>query len=172
MRQFLLQQALLIGQWVNKFHVQNVNEYFLESSVSGASELNWTPPEIQAFERYAEEQLNDMDLESLMIRNQAIAKNIKLRSKSVLQGGNVNLAKTQVFNSAQISPRDNVTSPKASFVNNQIQYLKNMSQMNSGGRQLAVNTQMFTSINQASQQPIMESNSPKNSQIFDASNSS
>lgn len=93
MRSFLLQQALLISQWINKFHVQNVNEYFLETS-TGASELNWTPPEIQAFEKFAEEQLNDLDLESIMIRNQAIAKNIKLRSKSVLQGGNVNLAKT------------------------------------------------------------------------------
>lgn len=81
-----------------------------------------------------------MDLESLMVRNQAIAKNIKLRSKSVLQGGNVSLAKTQVFNSSQISPRDHVTSPKANFVNNQIQYLKNMTMMNSGGRQSAVNT--------------------------------
>ena len=105
-RSFLLQQALLISQWVNKFHLQNVNEYFLESS-SGATELNWTPPEIQAFEKYAEEQLNELDLESIMLRNQAIGKNIKMRSKSVLQGGNVNLAKTQVFNSGNcVSPRD------------------------------------------------------------------
>lgn len=53
-RAFLLQQALLISQWINRAQASSVNEYFLESS-HGVTELNWTPPEIQAFERFAEE---------------------------------------------------------------------------------------------------------------------
>lgn len=80
-RAFLFQQALLLSQWVNKFQTQTLNEYFLESS-HGVSEVNWTPPEIQAFQRYAEEQMKRLDLE--VLRNDALAGNMKLRSRTVV----------------------------------------------------------------------------------------
>jgi hypothetical protein len=90
---FLFQQALLISQWVNKFHTQAVNEYFLESS-NGVTDLNWTPPEVVAFQKYCEEKLQDVDMEVLVTRNAALAMNMKMRSKTVAQGS-PSLAMTQ-----------------------------------------------------------------------------
>ena len=69
---FLLQQALLISSWVNKFHTQSINEYFLETS-NGVTDVNWTPPEVIAFQRYAEEKLQTVDLDVLIARNNALA---------------------------------------------------------------------------------------------------
>jgi hypothetical protein len=41
---------------VNQFHTQKAEGYFNEKFESTPSEeLNWTPPEILAFEKYAEE---------------------------------------------------------------------------------------------------------------------
>jgi hypothetical protein len=91
---------------VNRFHTQTVNDYFIESSL-GITELNWTPPDIQAFQKYAEEQLSEVDLGVLMTRNQILVKNMKMRSKSVIQGA-FTLAQTQGGGGSQtqnVSPR-------------------------------------------------------------------
>jgi hypothetical protein len=93
---------------MNRLSTQQVNEYFLESS-QGVSDLNWTPPEVIAFQRYAEEKLHDVDLEVLITRNAALAHNLKMRSKSLKAGGKLNLASTARtgFHSTQQSPRSN-----------------------------------------------------------------
>ena len=138
---FLFQQALMISQWINKFSTQQVNEYFLESS-NGVTELNWTPPDVVAFQQYAEEKLRDVDMEVLITRNAALAQNLKMRSKSLLQGGNTNLATAARANgglhSKQQSPRggkpkggySRVLSPyeaasPAMILNNKIHYANN-----------------------------------------------
>jgi hypothetical protein len=53
MRGFLLQQGLLTLRWVTQFHTQKADGYFTDKF--DGDELNWTPPEILAFEKYAEE---------------------------------------------------------------------------------------------------------------------
>ena len=83
-----------MSQWINKFHTQTINEYFIESS-NGVTELNWTPPEVQAFQKYADEKLKGIDLEILATRNPSIAMNMKLRSKSVVKDTATSFAKTQ-----------------------------------------------------------------------------
>lgn len=128
-RAFLFQQSLLISQWVNNFSTQQVNEYFLESS-QGVSDLNWTPPEVLAFQRYAEEKLKDVDLEVLITRNAALAQNLKMRSKSLMQGGQQNLAMTVRaggFMTSKHSPRGTtkgvlkIENP-AIIINNKVTY--------------------------------------------------
>lgn len=94
-RAFLLQQALLISHWINKFHTQSVNDYFIESS-NGVTDLNWTPPEVIAFQKYAEDQLKDTSLLEgvLSARKEHIMQNMKLRSKSVTTQNKASLAMT------------------------------------------------------------------------------
>lgn len=125
-RAFLFQQSLLISQWINKFSTQQVNEYFLESS-AGVTELNWTPPEVLAFQRYAEEKLKDVDLEVLITRNAALAQNLKMRSKSLMHGGQQNLAMTaRGFMTTKHSPRAGKTGLRienpAMIMNNKVTY--------------------------------------------------
>lgn len=127
-RAFLFQQSLLVAQWVNRFSTQQVNEYFLESS-QGLSDLNWTPPEVLAFQRYAEEKLRDVDLEVLVTRNAALAQNLKMRSKSLRGGGQLNLTATARagFHTAAQSPMAKAKSPSegpAVILNNKIQYVE------------------------------------------------
>ena len=73
-------------QWVNRFHTQNANGYFTESFKEGAGEdLNWTPPEVLAFEKYAQEQMQQLEMSDIKGRNPVLAENLKLRSKSMIQ---------------------------------------------------------------------------------------
>lgn len=116
---FLFQQALLVSQWVNRFHTQSVNEYFLESS-NGVNDLNWTPPEVLAFQRYAEEKLQEVDLEVLTTRNATLAMNMKMRSKTVAQGAQ-SLAMTQTNMNVFNSP-SKMGSGTASILNNKVHY--------------------------------------------------
>ena len=51
---FLFQQALLIGQWVNKFNVNKVDEYFEDANAK-------VPTDILAFQRYAEASLSEVE---------------------------------------------------------------------------------------------------------------
>lgn len=44
-RTFLLQQSLIISQWINKFDVKNINEFY---------ELKEVPTNIKAFQRFSE----------------------------------------------------------------------------------------------------------------------
>ena len=59
---FLFQQALLIGQWVNKFNIKNVDEYFEDISSK-------IPTEIVAFQKYTEQSLKEVDQMKLSPNN-------------------------------------------------------------------------------------------------------
>lgn len=80
---YLFQQALLIGQWINKFNVNNVEEYFRESSAQA-------PPDVLAFQRFAEASLQEVDKMPLSPTNQFLNQNIRLKSRAAMLRGKVN----------------------------------------------------------------------------------
>jgi len=54
----LFQQALLIGQWINKFNIANISDYLDDKS-------GQIPVEVLAFQKFSDESLNDVNLMKL-----------------------------------------------------------------------------------------------------------
>ncbi len=61
---FLFQQALVIGQWVNKFTMANADEYLGE----GLGDM--LPPEVAAFSKYTDQQLREVEAMRLSPTNE------------------------------------------------------------------------------------------------------
>ncbi|CDW89243.1 UNKNOWN [Stylonychia lemnae] len=76
---FLFQQALLISQWMSKFDSENINEYYDSQQM---------PSEVEAFEKYVQESLQNVDGLLLSPNNFNLNHNIKLKSKSVVSNKN------------------------------------------------------------------------------------
>lgn len=51
---FLFQQSLLIGQWINRFDIRKIDQYFEDAA-------NKPPVDVLAFQRYAENCLGEIE---------------------------------------------------------------------------------------------------------------
>ncbi|CDW86627.1 UNKNOWN [Stylonychia lemnae] len=99
---FLFHQALLVNQWMNKFDTSNINEYYENDDTSKE------PPNILAFQKFAQESLNDVENLQLSPFNDQINQNIRIKSKSVVN-----------HQSQQGSPR---TAGFGTIINNKINF--------------------------------------------------
>ena len=88
---------------MNKFDIQNISQF------QDSFNVNTTPLDLTAFQRYADEQLNDLDNISLSPNKKLMNENIRHKSKSVVP---------KLSQSVQMA----MASPAPSIMNNRVTY--------------------------------------------------